>query len=211
MFETTNDLLEYVYTNSHAENRYCEFKGVIDWDMDVKYKIIKTILGMSNNTDGGNIIIGVVWNESSIRFEPIGLSDVQALTFQNDQIQSFTNNYADPHAKTSTKIFDWNSKKLVVIKVAEFQETPVICKKGYFCETSREQILENGAVYSRRTRMPETAKVTSVEMREIMKNATQKGVIEQIRFLQASGIIPVRATPSVPSDESQFDNERSGF
>lgn len=211
MFESTNDLLEYISTNSHAENRSCEFKGVIEWDTDIKYKIVKTILGMSNTVDGGNIIIGVVWNESSNRFEPTGLTDAQASTFENDQILSFTSNYADPHVVISTKKFDWNSMKLIVIKVAEFQETPVICKKEYYCTTSRERILENGAIYSRRTRMPETAKVTSIEMREIMKNATQKSVIEQIRFLQSLGIIPTGITPSTPSDESQFNNERSDF
>ena len=185
MFETANDLLEYISTNSHAENRYCEFKGEIDWDMDVKYKIIKTILGMSNNIDGGYIIIGVVWDEASNRFEPRGLSDVQASTFVNDQMQSFTNNYADPHVEISTKTFDWDSKKLVVIQVSEFQKIPVICKKEYYCTTSRERILENGAMYTRRTRMPETAKVTSIELREITEYAIQKGVKEWIQLLQS--------------------------
>lgn len=214
MFRTTDDLLEYISTNSHAENRYCEFKGMVDWNSDIKYKITKTILGMSNITDGGYIIIGVVWNESSSRFEPVGLSDSQAVTFDNDTIQRFANNFADPAIEISTKIFDWNSQKLVVIKVTEFREIPIICKREYFCPTSRELILENGAVYTRGTLMPQTSKVTNVEMRELLKIVTQKKVREEIQFLQSLGIIPARTSSStdiMAIDEQQFSQERSGF
>ncbi|MGI0022643.1 MAG: AlbA family DNA-binding domain-containing protein, partial [Nitrososphaeraceae archaeon] len=192
--------------------RYCEFKGNIKWDNDTKCKIIKTILGMSNVRDGGNIIIGVEWNTTADRFEAVGLLPSDATTYDNDTISSIVNNYADTHADISVKHFPFNDKVLVVIEVHEYGEA-VICKQEYRNPLG-ELVLENGAIYTRRHRMPETTKVTSVEMREITEFVSEKLLRREIQLLQSLGIIPRIPTTTgmtTHTDEESFRSEREGF
>lgn len=211
MFQNTDELIDYIRRNSHSETRYCEYKGNIRWEGEIRYKIIKTVLGMSNVRDGGNIIIGVEKNTTTNDHEPIGLNVVDANTFDNDTISATANNYADTHVEINVKRFEHGEKILVVIEVHEHGEV-VICKQDQR-DGSGQLILENGAVYTRRYRIPETTKATSIEMREILDSVSEKLLRDEIRRLQSLGIISIGTSgaPTSSSDVQLFEEERAGF
>ena len=105
------ELIQYI---THGrEERNLEYKGPINWnDTQIKAKITKTILAMSNLRDGGVIVIGVEQNGEI--FTPVGLDSESISSFKQDDISVHVNNYADPFVeiKVSYKIAekDFNEK-----------------------------------------------------------------------------------------------------
>jgi len=210
LFSSTDDLIKFIERNQHAETRYCEFKGNVRWDSDIRFKIIRTILGLSNVRDGGYIIVGVVQNNSTNLFDIVGLDSSTAQTFDNDTISQMTNNFADTHAEINVKPFPYNDKTLVVIEVHQYGEV-VICRQEHR-DNDNKLVLENGAVYTRRYRKPETTKATSLEMREILEIVTEHRLRNVIRRLQSVGIIPSAQNIQVnEADETSFKQERADF
>lgn len=169
----SHELIELIIHG--REERNLEYKGCVKWnDPNIKAKITKTVLGMSNIPDGGAIVIGVEQNGES--FHPTGLQPADLDSFKQDDVSSFINEYADPFAEITISRVTHQGSDFVVIQVKEFTEIPVICKKDGL------NGLRRGAIYTRPRRKNETTEVPSqVEMREIIEKATEKG----IRSLQA--------------------------
>ncbi|MDE1818697.1 MAG: ATP-binding protein [Thaumarchaeota archaeon] len=204
MFTNTRELLDFITTNSHAEGRSYEFKRGLPWDGDFRFRIVKGILALSNVPDGGYLIIGVEKNNSTNIYEPNGMSESVARTYDNDHVSQFTSNYADPSVMMTLKIFEESEKRFVVIEVSEFSEIPVICKNN------GGEALKAGEIYTRTNRMPESARCTAVELREILELATDKGIRRQRERLGRAGIvIPIASV--IPEDETLFNNERGVF
>ncbi|MFA6980520.1 MAG: ATP-binding protein [Ignavibacteriaceae bacterium] len=183
------------------EERNLEYKGDINWDDgQIRAKLTKTILGMSNIRDGGTIVIGV--QEKNEIFEPIGISDTNFETFKQDDISSFVNEYADPFVEVSLNRVELKDKKYVVIQIEEFSELPVICKKD------GAQGLFRGEIYTRPRRKNETVKVPSqVEMREIVDMAVEKSNLLLSKRLHKSGIeVNTTQENSIVSFDKQLEN-----
>lgn len=205
MFKDSNELLNYISINSHAEARSCEFKSGVKWDDDFRYKIVKGILALSNLAGGGYIIIGVEWNDSRKIFEPIGMDKLISNTYNHDVVLEFANLRADPFVKIELKHFEVSGKWFVVIQVAEFLETPVICKK------SRATILEEGRMYYRTRKKPESsANLTYVDMKEIMDYAITKGLSILLQRLETAGL-NLGSISITESDKEKFDRESEDF
>jgi len=161
--------LEQIIKYPHEE-RWLEFKSSISWD-GLKFKIIKTMLALSNIREGGYIIIG---KKDDGTLEGMQQNDLD--TYEMDRISTDVERYADPYVRFEFNICSFDSKSFVVFKVYEFDEIPVICKKGY------QNVLRKGAVYTRSTGKPETVEVQSqTEMREILDRAATKKALKLIR------------------------------
>lgn len=210
MFPDTPELLNYISINSHAESRSCEFKSGVTWNGDFRYKIAKGVLALSNLAGGGNIVIGVEWNETSHLFEARGMVKAIADTYEHDIVLEFINLRADPFVQIDLKHFEHNGNWFVVIQVAEFLDTPVVCKKTCADSTGRI-LLEDGRMYYRTRKKPESSAIlTYVDMKEIQDYAITKGLSALLRRLESAGL-NIGSITTVASDEDRFNQESAGF
>lgn len=182
------------------EDRSLEYKESRPWG-DLKDKIAKTALGMSNVRDGGTIIIGVSQRSGSL--VPKGMPQDNIDTYDVDDVQAYVNRFADPYVRLEMYTVPRNDQKFIAIVVHEFDEVPVVCKKSGVG-------LRQGSVYTRAYRMPETCEVPSqTEMREIIDMATDKGVR---RFLERSRRAGLRTGETIQrADTEEFDEELEGL
>jgi len=176
------------------EERNLEYVGPSSWS-EIRAKVIKTILAMSNIQDGGAIVIGV---EDST-FVPKGLSSSQSASFDQDDISVYLNNYADPYAEITVSHEEWEGQQFVVVQVNEFSEIPVICKRD------GDRGLRTGAMFTRPRRKIETAEVPSqAEMREIIELATEKGIRKMYGRIDRAGI---EVTSQGERDREEFNSQ----
>lgn len=205
MFSTTDELLRYIELNEHAESRSCEFKSDTPWNETFGLKITKAVLALSNIPSGGYIVIGVKWNDSTRVYEIDSMDQATSNTYDHERILEFVNIRADPFVNIDLKHFEISGRWLVVIQVAEFLETPVICKK------TEGGILEEGRIYHRTHKKPESsANLTYADLREIIDNATTKELGKLLRRLEQAGL-NLGNVQTVDSDEVQFAEEGKDF
>jgi predicted HTH transcriptional regulator len=195
---SSQDLCELILVGE--EKRNLEYKAPMRWDNDLtKAKITKTILAMSNIRDGGWIVIGVNQLPNGT-FERVGLTEEESNTFNHDDIAPFINGYADPYVKLHVYQVSCENKRYVIMKVDEFEEFPVICKKEYPLAD-----LHQGKMYIRSTRKNENSEVsTLIEMKEIIELAVDKNMRAFFGRLQRVGMI---SKGVVSNDEEAFRNQ----
>lgn len=152
---TTQELEEIL--EGQRENPSIEFKAACDWSIDV---FVKDILAIANTRDGGYIIIGV----EDGTFTRQGATETQIATYSEETIMDQVAEYADPFVTFSISFpQDLDSRKYVVMKIYQFDELPVICKKDGRGAT-------RGTIYYRtRNGRPQSSPVkNSYDLREII-------------------------------------------
>ncbi|TGM73626.1 ATP-binding protein [Leptospira levettii] len=161
------------------EERFLEYKGNVNWDQ-IKEKIAKTSMAMSNLQDGGYIIIGV--SQSGNIFTPEGLSEQNLTSYNFEDIRSFINKYSDPPINPEFEIVEAYDKTFLVIKITEFKTSPIICKKD-------GTGIRRGAIYFRPAKKIETSEISDEsEMREILNIATERKFREFMESIKRVGI-----------------------
>ena len=150
------------------EERNLEFKKSMDWtDPATKAKLTKSVLAMANLRDGGLIVLGVE-RQPDDTYLSVGMQPDHLESFVQDALSSHFSEFADPYIETTVVKTTTDGKTFCVIRVIEFAELPVVCKKD-------GDKLRRGAMYTRSRRMVETVEVPSqVEMREILDLAIEK-------------------------------------
>ncbi len=182
------------------ETRNVEYKGSMTWER-AKPKVAKAILALSNVTDGGWLIFGI--EKKNNHYESVGLSPGAEQWFNYDQISAYAATFADPYVDFEVEVVLHNDKKFGIIKVNDFPELPVICKKG------TDEGLSNGKMYTRSRRMNETTEVNnSNDMREIVDLAMRKRFQKTISIVSPDGLIE---TSQTSSDQDKFDSEAADF
>jgi len=166
-------------------------------------QVARAALGMSNRRDGGLIVIGVGEDESGAPV-PLGLSVDQLATWGYDSFADSLDEYADPNVVFELQRISLDGMDFVVIKVAEFDDIPVLCSKSY------ESSLRKGACYVRPRRKPETTEIASQEdMRDLLDIATDKRLRKFIRQATSVGL-PITAY-TVADDSDRFDDQIADF
>ena len=173
-----------------------EFKGPGDRD-DKQFlvQVARAVLGMTNRRDGGLVIIGVDDGGNAV-----GLSDDQLATWSYDHVAASLAEYADPYVSFELQVLSYDGRSFVILRVAEFEEIPVLCKQGY------QKVLRKGACYVRTRRMPETSEIPSqTEMRELLELAVDKGVRKFIKRARATDLLTSGPVP--PTDQGRFEEQ----
>lgn len=161
------------------EERFLEFKGNVNWDQ-IKEKIAKTSMAMSNLQDGGYVIIGV--SQSGNYFTPEGLSDENLSSYNFEDIRAFINKYSDPPINPDLEIIQAYEKSFLVISISEFKTSPIICKKD-------GTGIRRGAIYFRSAKKVETSEISDeTEIREILNIAIERKFREFIESIKRVGI-----------------------
>src|SRR5713101_4262364 len=76
------------------EEQGIDFKESAPWD-SIKWRVIKTALGMANLRDGGMIIVGT--SERKQTWDLTGIAPEHLETYDVDTVIDVTNKYASPH------------------------------------------------------------------------------------------------------------------
>lgn len=146
-------------------------------------KVVRAMLSMSNRRNGGIVIVGVD-EDSNGALLPVGLSEPDLATWNNyDDLADAIARYADPSIKFDLEALEYDNKKFIVVRVHEFDDIPVLCKKDY------PDVLREGACYVRTRRKPETAEIpTQSEMRDLLELATIKALRKYVSVAHAAGL-----------------------
>lgn len=189
-----------------GEFRNLDFKKAHRLDDASKIKITKDLIAFSNIADGGLIIIGVDEKKADItdpkgeHYEITGMEPEILATWVRDELAATANKYADPYVDFSFEIVPLDERKsCLVIKVFEFENCPVLCKKD-------ANGLRHGALYTRpRGGKRESCEVRSqTEVREILEMATEKNLRKFIGTAMKIGM-------PLTLDPSEFDKQLEGF
>jgi predicted HTH transcriptional regulator len=182
--------------NYHQEERWLEFKQTMSWsDRASQARITKAIVAISNIKDGGWIVIGKEEQDNGT-FVNTGMTKDHFDSYDSDQVKTVVNNYADPYALIDVDKREIDAKCYVIIRVKEFEEIPMICKRSY------SGILNEGIIYTRSMGgRPESIPVPSqTEMREIVRIAVTKGVRRWFEQTKEIGI-------PLEGDKSRFERQ----
>lgn len=153
------------YLENGVESQDLDYKESCTWDV---IKFAKDILAMSNIYNGGFIIIGM--NETSNGYIKVGVVDEVLQTYDNDVMKDQMSSYADPWVNFKVHIhIDKENKKFVFIRVFEFDEIPIICKKD-----SKDTRL-NTIYFRNRNRRWESAPISNTsDLRDLLERAAVK-------------------------------------
>lgn len=192
------------------EERNLEYKSRLSWDSaEVKDKITRSVLAMSNIQDGGAIVIGVEQQGQSFILN--GMTQEQLDTFSDDSLSPYVNKYADPSAQLRVSPVSYTERLFVVIEVDEFREVPLVCKRD------GTRWLRRGALYTRSWGKVESCEISTHEdMRELIEIATGKQFRNLLARVQRAGfaIVENAAAPKEALSEStrrKFDEQIRGL
>lgn len=201
---SNDDLTTYIKYGK--EERFLEYKAPMNWkDLQTKVSIAKAIMAMSNLKEGGVIVIGVREREKNV-WVPEGLSSEDLASFNQDDIATYVNDKVLPFAQLSLSRVKLGSMDFVILRVQEFDETPLIVTKQ--AVLNGKSVLTPGEIYYRSRRKNESAPIASEEdMRELLGLAIHKGVAAKMEYLVSLGVLTGQV-PSVDIDQQRFSQER---
>lgn len=123
-------------------------------------------------------------------------------SFDSDCVKAYVYERTEPPVNFQIIKKEYDNKKFVIVKVKEFDDIPVICKKGY------DGIIHAGNIYVRSKSKPESIAIPGdTEMREIIENAIDKGVRSLVQRLQRTGIWAPKEQMQVADDEEEFKKQ----
>lgn len=184
-----------------VETASVDFKESATWST-LRWKIVKTVLGMGNLRDGGLVIIGV--SERRTTWHLDGVSDAHRKTFDADTMSATFDRYVSPAPVVEVVVHPAaDGKRYLVLDVGEYEEIPFVCKRSGPPRSG----LERGGFYHRPLGgVPRTERVGSAEdMRPILMVAAEKAarrIVEQSERIGALGGV-VR----LPTDDDRYDLE----
>jgi predicted HTH transcriptional regulator len=184
------------------EQQGVEFKGPGSrtGNRQLMAKVFRAVLSMANRQDGGLVIVGVA--ERPTGLDPVGLTDEELATWAYDDLAESLAEFSDPSIEFDTEIVESDGHKFLVIRVREFREIPVLCKRDY------PDVLRKGACYVRSRRKPETVEIpTQEDMRDLIELATKKGVRRFVTQAHEAGLVISGQAP--PTDSEQFERQVS--
>lgn len=131
-------------------------------------EIIRCILAMSNNRDGGFIILGVEKAGENYKLKGMKKDDIE--TYEQDRIFEQIRNYGNPEPKFKIKNIEFDDKNFIVFQIESFSFTPIICNDP----RNKLSKLSHTSIYIR-TDKPEDKKITEpIELKEIIDLAITK-------------------------------------
>ena len=180
MKRLTDEMKNYIQYGT--EERRWEFKPPMAWSNNQKkkkFEIAKATFALSNTTNGGFIIFGILQKRdrsSGVQFERKGLTTRQYNTFDNeDDIGRFfnekTNQELEFEVYGDTVLIDDKNTNFVVLQIYESQGAmPVICICDFKSQDRRCR-LDKGGLYVRSTSNPIESRIirTNEEWEELIR------------------------------------------
>ena len=133
------------------ENLNLEFKDSFDYDLPwPRERFIRSVLALSNTTDGGKIIIGL--KEDGDKVLPDGVKEYHLKKFEanKEEIKAKVLSFSSSPVDFEMYFCKVSEKDFIVCDVKEFSFTPIICKNnGEHKNGDGLRHLEQGVIYIR--------------------------------------------------------------
>ena len=100
MFKDNEELITYISMHE-TESQDLEYKEGKSWESS-KYNITLAALALSNNENGGHVIIGVSEYNNNVKLS--GMTEYDSQSYNQDIVSEFINKYAEPNFQL--KIFN---------------------------------------------------------------------------------------------------------
>jgi predicted HTH transcriptional regulator len=194
--EELRDLLDF-----GSEQTSVEFKqGGPRSDQLLFGKTLRAMLAMANHRGGGLVVLGIAEDEVTRSLRPGAMSSDDLLTWNKEHLADAVAPYADPHLEFATSHCDLDGLRFLVIRIKEFSDVPVLCKKQL---TVRGDVyIREGACLVRPRHKPGSIDVPgSADMRDLLDLATEKALR---RFLSTAQSVGIQAGKPLPSDDELF-------
>jgi predicted HTH transcriptional regulator len=178
------------------ESQDIDFKESVRWP-DIQWKVTKSALGMGNLRDGGIIIVGV--SQRNGKWTVSGITNSHLQTYDPDVMVDQITKYVSPNVDLDIVTVEYDEKIFVAIRVREFTETPLVCKKS---GPAGSDLLE-GAIYIRPLAgRPRTTRIKNAgDLHDLLELAAEKRARRMLETSRRIGIV----TPTPISDP--FDDE----
>lgn len=169
-----------------VELRGVEFKESQPFET-LRYKIVKTAMGMANLRDGGLIIIGPHQREG--RLIASGIAQEHEDSYDPDDVIEAINRHARPPVNCSVRIVpEADGRRFVGIEIRSFDRSPVFCKRNTPDDINRDDRLVEGSLYARSNDRIGTTRVVDPDlMAEILEIAAERRAAEIIQLSQRVG------------------------
>lgn len=183
------------------ESQAVDFKESAAWSA-LKYRIIRTVMAMSNLRDGGVVIIGV--SERGTTWDLSGITNDDLATYDADDIVDAVNKYASPPVEVEVVLVSYGiDAQFLAIQVPEFAESPCVCKRD---DSGKSKPFAQGDIYVRPPGKAQTKRVSSAqEMSELLELAAEKRARRMIETGTRIGMVPA------PAATAPFDEELGGL
>lgn len=184
------------------ETQNIDYKESRAWNIK---DFAKHILAMSNIENGGFIIIGM--RETQNGYERTGVLYEHIQTYDIDIMKDQMSIYADPWTNLVMHIHsDKTGKKYIFIKIFEFDEVPVICKKD--CNETKQ----NTIYYRNSNRRPESAPISNTsDFKNLLERAAIKLMKKYLKLGLKISTENLEITSEKPDDKTKYKEERQGI
>src|SRR5260370_34201754 len=135
-------------------------------------------------------------------------------TWRNKLFSVFFTTNATPPISFDYHPCQWQGKNFVLLRIHEFGDVPIICKKEYKDDSNesippkdRKAVLRPGILYARSINKPETKEVTAAEgARTILNLAIEQGIQKFIEQALTTALSLSKDTQ--PQANELFDQQR---
>ncbi len=160
-----------------------DFKESGTWD-DLRWKVVRAALAMANLRDGGLLLIGV--SERDGKVEVTGIREEHIQTFDPDIMRDQVNAHASPFVELQIATVSYGEKRLLAIRVLEFRDTPVVCKKD-----GADKLMA-GTIYVRPAgSKPEATRIRdATQLHDLLERAAVKRARALIERASEAGMVP---------------------
>lgn len=179
-----------------------EFKEAQPFSI-LKYKIVKAIMAMANQRDGGLIVIGVRERKRGV-FIREGVSDDVATSYNHETLYRLLCEYASPPPEIMLFTLQYDGRRYIIVSVRPCERAPVICRKSTPPEVlgKRDKITVCD-IYVRAGAPIQTQRVCEASMLDdVLRAAAGRRAAEMVRTMLAGG-----AFEGVTIAAPRFDEE----
>ncbi|MFA6228301.1 MAG: ATP-binding protein [Patescibacteria group bacterium] len=200
------------YIIRRHEEQSIEYKGSLNWNAyETKINVLKAMLAMANNDQGGVIVLGVK-EEKDRSVSLSGMTDSDFQSFNYDDIARFIKRFCDPIIEftifSDNLIIDDESKNFIILQIHESIE-PTVCTDFALFKKQGGNHYENialrkNAIYIRSKAPIESREISSIhEWRELLDRMVQKKKEDILKKLPCVNLLNV----DTETDSDKFNTD----
>ena len=192
---TESEILDLIRRKS--ETAHLDYKAGFEWkkdNKDLQLGLLRDMMAMANSQDGGTIILGV----EDGTYNLVGISRATMESLDQTNIGQMLYSYSEPKLNFELQKARIDDNDIVVIRVSEFEDSPIICTESVCGKDPTKPILRRGAVYIRTTAAQTEEIASSEEMRQLLSRAMLKRGDELLRSIEQI----IKGKPLVPTEET---------
>ncbi len=192
------------------EQPWLDFKESQPWPV-LRWRLLKTIMGMANLRDGGLILVGIA--EKGTSWELTGIEPDHLGSYDYDDIADQLGKYASPQVVLDIVVHDHDDgNRYLAFHIHQFKDSPVICRNNSSEEVKQKDRFTAGDIYVRPTSgKPRTEKVTdAARLNDLLELAAEFRARKMLEIGKRIGLVPGETAASYYDAELASISESLG-